>query len=533
MKIPAPIVAIFLLVSISGASSAKTINGTSKNDKLKGTPKADVFYGQSGNDRMIGGESVLGIGGKDKADGGKGNDIYEIFGEPGEFKIIERKNSGNDTWIPMGFVGVRKDGGNLAKLSPWLKTTKSGDQRVLMRLPDHVENLNCRVWNGAASENTPTANHLFTELHGNDLNNTMTSDDRASVPDGWIHGTYSHDRIYGYGGDDTFRFGMGRDAYFGGEGWDTLDLRLAKVSVLINAEPEFFVNLPNKYMIYGAIRNNTWTGDQITLDSIECVILSRGVDHVKGTGNGDTFIMDRGDRAGGDKIWAGEGNDLFVVKRDFNGYQAVTYFGETGFDTLDLSDFQLPVTLDLGSVDSQPVPNPDGGTWLGFKVLSVEAVYSGIRDDVLSGHSAVTEIFRPGRGNDIIKGDNTIGALYTNVDYIYFDTPLDAVNNVDTILDVKTETDNSKRLEDILYLDHRIFKNILTSAPGGAAYLAAGRFKRIGTGGSAVDADDRILVDQELGEIYYDADGSGSLSPVLFAKFMPGINVGAANFATY
>lgn len=221
------------------AVTAKTINGTAKNDKLVGTPKADVFYGKSGNDRMIGGEDVLSIGGKDKAYGGKGNDTYEIFGEPGEFKVIERKNSGNDTWVPIGFVGGRTVTENVTKPSTWFRKTSRGDFRVILRLPNHVENLNCMVWNGAVSENAPTANHLFTELHGNDLNNVMTSDDRGSAPDDWIKGAYSHDRIYGYDGDDTFRYGSGNDAYFGGSGWDTLDLRLAKVSALTNAEAEF------------------------------------------------------------------------------------------------------------------------------------------------------------------------------------------------------------------------------------------------------------------------------------------------------
>lgn len=515
------------------AVTAKTINGTAKNDKLVGTPKADVFYGKSGNDRMIGGEDVLSIGGKDKAYGGKGNDTYEIFGEPGEFKVIERKNSGNDTWVPIGFVGGRTVTENVTKPSTWFRKTSRGDFRVILRLPNHVENLNCMVWNGAVSENAPTANHLFTELHGNDLNNVMTSDDRGSAPDDWIKGAYSHDRIYGYDGDDTFRYGSGNDAYFGGSGWDTLDLRLAKVSALTNAEAEFYVDLPAKLMVYGAIRNKQWVGDQTTLDGIESIILSRGVDHVKGSANGDYFIIDQGDRAGGDRIWAGAGNDTLVIKRGFRGYQHVFYYGETGFDTLDLSDFRVPVTIDLGSTDSQPIPNGEGGFWQGIQLLAVEAVYSGNQSDTLSGNSALTEIFRPGRGNDTIKGDNTPHAPYTNVDYIYFDTPLDPVNNVDSILDVKTETDNSQRLEDILYLDHRVFKTILSASPTGAAYLAANRFKRIGSGGGTLDSDDRILFDQESGFISYDADGSGPMQPVLFAKVTPGIQVGAANFATY
>jgi serralysin len=524
---------IAILSGFSATAEAKNIKGTAKHDKLIGTPKPDVFHGEAGNDWMIGGESILGIGGKDKAYGGKGDDTYEIFGEPGEFKIIEKRNSGNDTWAPIGFVGGRTVSSNLTKPSPWFKKTSSGDFRVIMRLPKNVENLNSRVWNGAIDENAPTIFHVFTEMHGNDSNNIMTSDDRSSVNDEWIRGAYSHDRIYGYDGDDTFRYGRGRDAYFGGPGWDTLDLRLAKVSALINAEAEFYVDLADKLLVYGAIRNNTWVGDQTKLDSIESVILSRGVDHVKGTANGDYITIDQSDRAGGDRIWSGAGNDTLVIKRGFSGYQKVFYYGETGFDTLDLSDFQVPVSIDLSSSDSQPFPNGEGGSWLGVELLSIEAVYSGNKSDTLGGNSALTEIFRPGLGNDTIKGDNSPHAPFTNVDYIYFDTPLDAANNVDTILDVKTDTGGGQRLEDILYLDHRIFKTIVTGTPTGAAYLTANRFKRIGTGGSAVDGDDRVIFDQEAGEIFYDPDGNGSSAAVLFAKVTPGIAVAASNFATY
>jgi hypothetical protein len=117
------------------------------------------------------------------------------------------------------------------------------------------------------------------------------------------------------------------------------------------------------------------------------------------------------------------------------------------------------------------------------------------------------------------------------VDYIYFDTPLNASTNVDTILDVKIEADQSRRLEDILYLDHRIFKTVVSGKPNGAAYLEPQRFKL--TNGGLVDADDRIIVDPGTGEIFYDADGNGPKARILFAKVTPGISVTANNFATY
>ena len=521
------------IAAFSHTASARIIKGTGKNDTLKGTPHKDIFRGLGGNDRIIGGEDILGIGGRDKAYGGKGNDTYEIFGDPGEFHIIEKPASGNDWWIPTGRVGGRQVGQNVYKPSPWFRKTASGDQRVILRLPENVENLSSRVWNGAPHENEPTIIHVYTELHGNDSNNILTSDDRDASKDGWVKAAISHDRIYGYAGDDTFRYGMGEDEYHGGDGWDTLDLRLAKVSALIDAEPEFLVDLSAGRLVHGAIRGGKWAGFKSTLDGIEAVTLSRGVDHARGSANGDYFFIDAGDRAGGDRIWAGAGNDTLVIRRDFAGHQHVFFYGETGFDTLDLSDFQVPVTIDLGSTARQPFPTPEGASAAGIELMAVEAIYSGPFADTLAGNSALTEIFRPGAGNDTIRGDNTPLAPYTNVDYIYFDTPLNAATNVDTILDVKTSPGGAQSLEDILYLDHRIFKTLVTGTPSGAAYLAAARFKRIGGGGSAVDADDRILADQDTGFIYYDADGSGPATPTLFAKVTPGITIAATNFATY
>lgn len=47
------LVGAFALVLVA-SGSAKTINGTDRNDTLRGTPKADKLYGKKGNDKLYG-----------------------------------------------------------------------------------------------------------------------------------------------------------------------------------------------------------------------------------------------------------------------------------------------------------------------------------------------------------------------------------------------------------------------------------------------------------------------------------------------
>ncbi|MHC2086257.1 hypothetical protein [Methylobacterium sp. CM6244] len=51
-------------------------------------------------------------------------------------------------------------------------------------------------------------------------------------------------------------------------------------------------------------------------------------------------------------------------------------------------------------------------------------------------------------------------------------------------------------------------------APG---ELTESAFKDIGTAGSTVDGDDRVLYDSNTGALYYDSDGSGSQAQQQFA----------------
>ena len=111
-------------------------------------------------------------------------------------------------------------------------------------------------------------------------------------------------------------------------------------------------------------------------------------------------------------------------------------------------------------------------------------------------------------GNDRIAGldgdDTLTGGLGDDV--FVFDTALSAINR-DTITDFNLGNDTIK-LENT---GSGLFNTLATGA------LPASAFKLIGPGGTAVDADDRILYKQSTGQFFYDADGNGAGAAVQFA----------------
>jgi Ca2+-binding RTX toxin-like protein len=103
-----------------------------------------------------------------------------------------------------------------------------------------------------------------------------------------------------------------------------------------------------------------------------------------------------------------------------------------------------------------------------------------------------------GAGNDTLTGGN-------NNDQFFFDTALDATLNVDNILDFNANS------ADKVVLDNDIF----TAFGATTGTLAAANFAA-NVGGNALDSNDFILYDTATGNLYYDADGNGSGTKILF-----------------
>ena len=101
-------------------------------------------------------------------------------------------------------------------------------------------------------------------------------------------------------------------------------------------------------------------------------------------------------------------------------------------------------------------------------------------------------------------GNDTLTGGYGN-DQFFFDTKLNALNNVDVITDFTAGSDK-------IVLDSTIFKK--STGTNKADFFAVYSM-------DTITKDTRILYDQNKGFLYYDADGNKSTyKPVLFAKLV-------------
>lgn len=123
------------------------------------------------------------------------------------------------------------------------------------------------------------------------------------------------------------------------------------------------------------------------------------------------------------------------------------------------------------------------------------------------GGNEVSQLIAGGQGADTINGGGGIDTLIGGggADHFVFSTPL-GNGNVDILADFQPGVDK---------ID--LSRNIFSSLPAGTT-LSADNFAM----GKAADANDYIIYDQSSGQIFYDADGSGSGAAVLFAVVSSG-----------
>ncbi len=131
---------------------------------------------------------------------------------------------------------------------------------------------------------------------------------------------------------------------------------------------------------------------------------------------------------------------------------------------------------------------------------------------------AGSDTLRGGRGSDLLDGglaaDNLFGGM--GEDSFRFTTALGA-GNVDRVGDFDVA-------DDTILLD-----NIIFGALGGEGTLAFGAFHGSSTG-SARDAGNRILHDTDDGRLSYDADGTGEIAAVRFARLSASLDLSANDF---
>ena len=144
-----------------------------------------------------------------------------------------------------------------------------------------------------------------------------------------------------------------------------------------------------------------------------------------------------------------------------------------------------------------------------------DILIAGAGNDQLNGGDGDDRLFG-GTGNDVLRGQDGNDFLNggAGADRFVFSNPLGA-NNVDTIDDFTVG-------DDTIVLNVSIFSQLTA---GGL--LSGDNFT---TGSAAQDADDFIVYNSATGELFYDADGSGSGEAVLFARVDAGTNLSATDF---
>ena len=245
--------------------------------------------------------------------------------------------------------------------------------------------------------------------------------------------------------------------------------------------------LYNYSYIDGKSGNDTITGS--TTD--ESVFLS-------GSLGNDVFIGS----VGNDTLTGNAGDDVLRGSAGNDGMD-----GGAGIDFLDFSDGAAGINFTLVQSNTSTAVNLSGAIGLGNDSYSnMEGVIGTNFNDTLNG-SSLADVLMGGGGNDTINGglgNDTLSGGNDN-DTFVFDTPLDATNNVDAILDFNANS------ADKIQLDKTIFSALEVGASLDPEHFAANE------GGNAVDGDDYVLYDSATGNLYYDADATGSGSKVLFA----------------
>jgi Ca2+-binding RTX toxin-like protein len=429
-------------------SNIEDVIGSWHDDLLIGNGNANALYGSLGDDTLqgSGGDDLLeGNDGADHLDGGSGSDWARYVD--------------SNAAVIVNLAGGTGSGGQAA-----------GDTFVSI---EHVS--------GSAFDDL---------LLGNSVGNTLSGRDGSDI-------------LKGFGGADVL---------WGGAGFDTASYDESPagvaVSLLTNsasgghAEGDELEDIEN---LAGSSHADNLQGD----NSANVLRGMSGNDTLKGFGGDDTLHGGLGDdfiagMDGNDTLWGENGHDTLM-----GGTGADTMMGGTGNDTYYVDQAGDAVT-EAGGQGADAVRTSVSWTLTaGADAETLETTDEDASAAINLTGNATGNIVRGNNGNNIINGREGQDELtgLGGHDSFLFNTPLNAVSNVDVITDFSVA-------DDTIRLDDAIFSSL------GLGYLAAGQFV---IGAAAQDSNDRIVYNSGTGALSYDSDGSGNMAAFQFATLGTGL----------
>jgi serralysin len=563
---------------INGFTGADTILGGAGNDTLEGDDGNDSLSGGDGNDLFSGGfgnDTLSGGLGDDYLDGDAGHD--RLVGDGGNDTLYGGGDGDDTYWVragtviladPQGEDWVWADGtdwtlgAGLDNLGFFFASDgQNGTGNELDNIIDPKGMVNGGTYHGLSGNDT-----LFVAQH----DGQYFGDDGDDVLDGWATNGVSNNggaQLFGGNGNDTLIQG---GSMTGGAGADsfvfiTADARtindftsgvdrihvdargMATLGASGNftaSDARFFAGTAahdaDDRIIFDAGTGSLWydadgtggggmqliahvTGDVVATD----IAVDNGNPNagqtINGTPNNDSLLGGAGDDtingfagndtidggAGADSMVGGSGDDLYFVSAGDLVVEAEN--GGTDEVRSDLVNYTLPdwvnnLTLLNGAfeghgndIDNRLVGNSSNGG-------SIDA------ENFLFGEGG-NDTLLGGGGNDTFTG----GA---GSDHFWFDVPGptgdgfgDAIRDFGTT-DVGAGGNIYAAGVDKIHLDARFM-----SALGASGAFAAGdaRFHAAAGATSGHDSDDRVVYNTSNGDLWYDADGSGSGGAALIA----------------
>jgi Ca2+-binding RTX toxin-like protein len=466
------------LFNVTGTGAANQLVGNASANVLDGGNGNDILSGGDGNDTLIGGagnDTLNGGSGIDSMAGGAGDDVYDL--DSASDGVTELAGSGADT--------VR------------LRYANPGATAVVIDLATAFPNVESVTLLGTG---------LF-DITGTDAANVLTGNASPNT----LIGDGGNDTLNGGGGIDTMAGGTGDDVYdvdtpddvvteaadagndlvrVGYSNAESTPVAIDLATAFPNVEKLAFLGL-GRFDATGTEANNELTGN----GSANLLDGGAGNDTLAGGAGDDTLVGGAGDDmlnggSGNDTMRGGFGNDTYNV--DAAG-DVTDESGGGGTDTIVSS-----ITFSLAGAGALGIEN---------LTLSGNSAIDGTGSDganAIKGNSAANRL-TGGAGNDFLTGfggnDTLTGGL--GEDRFQFDgTP--GPSNIDTIADFDP-------IEDFIVLD----LESLNASIG--PVLDASEFHSGAGVTAAADGSDRILYNTTTGALYYDSDGTGSVTAVQFA----------------
>ena len=327
------------------------------------------------------------------------------------------------------------------------------------------------------------------ELRVGTGNNTAYGEDGNDI----LLGAAGNDKLLGGAGTDNLQGISGKDILDGGTGADSMSQGIGAATYYVDnpGDTAFDVGDGDNDLLLTSISfalGAGWLIERFATTNNA----GTGVINLTGNGNNQAITGNAGNNTidgggGADAMTGLGGNDKYFVD---NALDKVTEAAGGGIDQV-LVSISYALTAN-SSVELLTTTNAAGTAAIDLSGNALAQTIEGNKGaNVING----------GLGSDTLRGFN-------GSDTFAFTTAL-GVANVDTIIDYNVAGDTIR-------LENSVFTGL---AVGG---LAAGAFFK---GGSAHDADDRIIYNATNGALFFDQDGTGAAAAVRFATVSTGLSM--------